>query len=275
MDIGGYSMVDALRGEMGASLVKLRVMETALQYVISTMNSDFENIKEMMLDTIETGKGRWYTNTNSYREELGITWDDLYEMPKKELKRRIRVYDTEKWYLNLASKSTLKYYAEGKTRIGYEFCYRNNLNSTYLARARTNSLKLEEAKGRGNPFYNTVCKICGQGEEDIVHFLIECKVLEGKRDYNLIDNSIEDPKDRMVELLFNQEDYQGTGNMIKRLWGRRKAILKYIQESEYENRDDEENEPTPLKEWSSDPGPVRECQTPIRLRSLGNSVARG
>ena len=79
----------------------------------------------------------------------------------------------------------------------------------------------------------------------------------------------------MVKLLFNQEDYQGTGNMVKRLWWRRKAILKYIQESEYENRNDEENEPTPLKKWSSDPGPVRERQTPIRMRSLGNSVARG
>ena len=158
MDIGGYSTVDALRGEMGASLVKSRVMETALQYVISTMNSDFENIKEMMLDTIKTGKGRWYTNTNHYREELGLTWESLYEMSKKELKRRIRIYDTEKWYHNLENKSTLKYYAAGKTRIGYEFCYRNNVNSTFLARARINSLKLEEAKGRGNPFTTQIVR---------------------------------------------------------------------------------------------------------------------
>ena len=196
-------------------------------------------------------------------------------MTKGELKRRIRIYDTEKWYLNLASKSTLKYYAEGKTRIGYDFCYRNNLNSTYLARARTNSLKLEEAKGRGNPFYNKVCKICGQGEENIVHFLIECKALEGKRNYNLIDISIEDPREKMIKLLFSQEDYQETGKMIKRLWWRRNAILKYIQESEVKNRNNEENETTPLKRSSSDPGPVRERQTPIRMRSLGNSVARG
>ena len=155
MDIGGYSTVDALRGEMGASLVKSRVMETMLLYVVDTMNSEFDNVKEMMLDTIETGKGRWYTNINSYREELGITWKDLYDMSKKELKRRIRVYDTERWNINLENKSTLKYYAEGKTEIGYEFCYRNNLNSTFLARARTNSLRLEEAKGRGNSYYDS------------------------------------------------------------------------------------------------------------------------
>ena len=179
MDIGGYSTIDALRGEMGASLVKSRVMETMLLYVVDTMNSEFDNVKEMMLDTIETGKGRWYTNINSYREELGIPWKELYVMSKKELKKRIRIYDTGKWNMSLESKSTLKYYAEGKTEIGYEFCYRNNLNSTFLARARTNSLRLEEAKGRGNPYYDRTCKLCKEGEEDLVHFLIECKALEG------------------------------------------------------------------------------------------------
>ena len=41
LGIGGYSTVDALRGEMGASMVKSRIMETTLQYVRSTMNSEF------------------------------------------------------------------------------------------------------------------------------------------------------------------------------------------------------------------------------------------
>ena len=149
LDIGGYSTIDALRGEMGASMVKSRVMETTLQYVRSTMSGGFENIKEMMKDTIETRRGRWYSNVNSYREELGITWKTLFGMTKEGLKKAVRIYDTKVWESNLASKSTLKHYAEGKTRIGYEHCYRNNANSTYYARARTNSLKLEEAMGRG------------------------------------------------------------------------------------------------------------------------------
>ena len=85
----------------------------------------------------------------------------------------------------------------------------------------------------------------------------------------MIDRSIEDPIDRMVELLFNQEDYQGTGNMVKKLWYRRKTILKYMQDSEQENIKDKEIKPNPLKGWISDPGPVREHHTPIRMRSLG------
>ena len=232
MGIGGYSTVDALRGEMGASMVKSRIMETTLQYVRSTMNSEFNNIKEMMQDTIRIKKGRWYKNVNSYREELGITWKDLFEMSKEELKRRIKAYDTKIWEDNLARKSTLKYYVEGKARIGYEFCYRNNASSMFLARARTNSLKLEEAIGRGNLHYNTSCKLCGLGEEDIVHFTVECLALEGKRNYNLINRRIEDPRQRMIDVLFRQKNYQEVGNMVKNLWLRRKAILKYKKEEQ-------------------------------------------
>ena len=48
MRIGAYSTVDALRGEMGASMVKSRVMETTLQFARDALNSKFLNIKEMM-----------------------------------------------------------------------------------------------------------------------------------------------------------------------------------------------------------------------------------
>merc|ERR1712055_1017417 len=65
LDIGGYSIIDDLRGEMGASMVKSRVMETTLQYVRSTVNSEFDNVKELMQDTIDTERGRWYKLVNS------------------------------------------------------------------------------------------------------------------------------------------------------------------------------------------------------------------
>merc|ERR1711891_8968 len=60
MDIGSYSEVDALRGEIGASLVRSRIMETTLQYVRSVMNSKFENVKKMMKHTIEVDTGKWF-----------------------------------------------------------------------------------------------------------------------------------------------------------------------------------------------------------------------
>ena len=270
MDIGGYSTVAALRGEMGASLVKSRIMETSLQYVRSTMSGDFEDMKELMQDSIKTGKGKWFRLTNSYREELKMTWKELFTISKEALKKKIRVYDTNLWEMDLASKSTLKYYAAGKTEIGYQHCYRNNVNSTFLARARTNSLKLEEAIGRGNKHYNKVCKLCGQEEEDLVHFIIKCRALETKRDYGVLDCSIEDPEERMIKFLFRQEDFQRAGKMVKELWFRRKDILKNRQKMELERR----NRSISSMQCRSDPGPGRQ-QVPLRDRPRGNSVTRG
>ena len=142
----------------------------------------------------------------------------------------------------------------------------------FLARARTNSLKLEEAIGRGNLHYNTNCKLCGLGEENIVHFTVECIALEGKRNYNLIDRSIEDPRQRMINLLFNQRNYQEVGNMVRNLWLRRKAILKYKKEEEQERRN---NRPDLVGISRSDPGPMGSSHTPIRWRLRGSSATRG
>ena len=133
MDIGSYSAVDALRGEIGASLVRSRIMETTLQYVRSVMNSKFENVKKMMKHTIEVGTGKWFNNVDSYIRELGVQWEDIGNMTKEEIKRMIRNYDNACWEDSLNSKSTLKFYREGKNRIGYDLCYRNNVNSMFLA----------------------------------------------------------------------------------------------------------------------------------------------
>ena len=129
MGIGGYSAVAALRGEMGASLMKTRIMKTTLQFVREVMNGKFVNIREMMLDTIKMKVGNWYKIVNSYLIELGIDWEDIYGMTKEDINCMMRIYDTQLWKINLEKKSTLRYYKEGKIKMGYENCYRNNVNS--------------------------------------------------------------------------------------------------------------------------------------------------
>merc|ERR1711874_522546 len=51
--IGGYATIEALRGEIGASMVKSRIMETMLLYMVDTIASRFTNIKKMMRDTLD------------------------------------------------------------------------------------------------------------------------------------------------------------------------------------------------------------------------------
>ena len=86
----------------------------------------------------------------------------------------------------------------------------------FYARARTNSIKLEEHKGRGIANYNKTCRLCNEETEDLVHFLTKCNKLEEKRNYNLLDKKETDPEDRMRKLLFRNNRCYEVGKMIKR-----------------------------------------------------------
>ena len=124
----------------------------------------------------------------------------------------------------MAGKVSLRFYIQEKSKIKYEFCYRNNKNSLFFARARTNSIKLEEHKGRGLAGYDKTCKLCKEGIEDIVHFIIDCKKLERIRNYNLIDKDIQNSEEKMRKLLFRDNRFQEIGKMIKNLWIERSKI---------------------------------------------------
>ena len=229
LGIGGYSTVEALRGEIGASMVKSRIMETMVVYMIDTLASQFTNVKLMMEDTILKEKGRWYNAIEEYRIELGLTWEKLRTLEKPTLKKIVREYDTVKWYEGMSKKTSLRFYIQEKRSIHYDLCYRNSIDSTFYARARINALKLEEQKGRGRENYNKNCKLCGEEDEDLVHFITKCKSLEQKRDHNLLDTDIRDPEERMRILLFRDERRQSIGKMIRNLWELRRQQLKELE----------------------------------------------
>ena len=73
-------------------------------------------------------------------------------------------------------------------------------------------------------------------EENIVHFLIDCKELEEERNYDLIDSSVEKSEDKMIKLLFQLGKHQETGYMIKKMWYRRRTLLKYNQKIEEDKK---------------------------------------
>ena len=82
---------EALRGKIGASMVKSRIMETSIAYILDVMNSEFTELKTMMQDSIKKEKGRWYNNINRYRQELKLTWDELLSLDRKALKKLIKI----------------------------------------------------------------------------------------------------------------------------------------------------------------------------------------
>merc|ERR1712121_524952 len=253
MGIGDYSTVAGLRGEMGASLMKTRIMKSTLQFVREVINGKFENIKEMMQDIIKMKKGNWYRMVSSYLRELKIDWKDIYDMTKEDINKMMKNYDTKLWIKTLEEKSTLKYYREGKASMGYEGCYRNNAGSMLYAQARLNALKLEEAIGRGKHNYNQTCKVCGLEEEDLLHFIMKCPRLDKRRNQGILDNGIEEPEEKLIHFLYKQKNHQEKGKMIKDMWYARRSILKFKEESEKRNRLKKRKDEL-LK---SDPGPKR------------------
>ena len=190
----------------------------------------------------------------------------------------IKVYETDKWIEGMTEKISLRYYIQEKRKIGYENCYRNNSNSIFLARARTNTLKLEEHKSRGIPGYDKTCKLCRESKEDIVHFTIDCKKLEKVRNYNLIDNELNSSEEKMKTLLFRNSNFQEIGYMIKKLWEERRELLEtYKARCKKINQDfTRYSNITPQRDKCvSDPGPKKGgCVYPIP-RYRNHSVGRG
>ena len=65
-------------------------------------------------------------------------------------------------------------------------------------------------------------------EEDLIHFLIECKHLENKRNTNLINN-IKKEKTKILQvrkLLFNLKQWDKIAEMIQQMWNERKRIIE-------------------------------------------------
>ena len=261
--------MESLRGEIGASMVKSRIMQTVLMYARDTMNSKFQNVKDIMKDVIDNEKGKWYKLANGYRSELGITWNDLEKLGKPALKKLINLYDTSEWKIGMAGKVSLKFYIQEKNKIKYEYCYRNNTNSLFLARARTNSIKLEDHKGRGIVGYDKTCRMCKKAEENIVHFLMDCEKMEAYRNYDLIDKDILNPEERMRILLFRNNRFQETGEMIKNLWFKRRYLLGDNKEKKKRNDKKGQVGQTSLQGVTPSQGPnLPQGQLMLQLQAL-------
>ena len=145
----------------------------------------------------------------------------------------------------MSKKQSLKFYIKEKMEIHYDLCYRNSINSTFYARARSNALKLEEHKGRGIEGYNKKCRLCGEEEEGLVHFISKCKELEQVRDYDLLNRNISDPEERMRTLLFRDDRCMKVGKLIRDLWDLRRQQLKEIEKMTKGRRKDPQTlEPT-------------------------------
>ena len=128
---------------------------------------------------------------------------------------------------DMQEKETLKWYREGKKGIQYDQCYMNSPSSSYLARARTNTLQVEECIHRRNREHDKVCRLCGLEDEDLQHFLVTCPILNQKRDREIMETwRSRDKQKQMVNILFREKRHSKVSQMIRRMWNHRKDLLR-------------------------------------------------
>merc|ERR1712030_58911 len=201
--------------------------ETILMVVRSTLQGEFEDIKSYMTHDQETGKGRWAREVKKLEQEFGLGQDELKTISKKELKDKIKEKDTRKWEEGLEEKETLKWYKRGKGKIGYDNCYRNTFGSKLLARTRSNTLQVEEFVHRRDRNHDRVCRLCGLEDKDLKHFMISSPRIRSRRNKELMRKwSNADKDQQLVDLLYNEKDYDKLRKMIKSMWSLRKDLLR-------------------------------------------------
>ena len=75
--VTGSAPVTTLRGEIGASRVETRAMETVLMFARDMLQGKFMKVKSYMNHEVESNKGKWMKAANKYKQELGLTWEEI------------------------------------------------------------------------------------------------------------------------------------------------------------------------------------------------------
>ena len=90
-------MVETLRGEVGASSMEKRFMESRLILARSKWNAKNERMKNMLRRTREDRGNQWNKGLNMYLGRLGYSFEDLVNKSVREIKIKMRFYDNRRW----------------------------------------------------------------------------------------------------------------------------------------------------------------------------------
>ena len=220
-----YAPNCTLRGEIGASLMKTRIVEGRLQYIRSIWERKNDLLKIVLEDQFER-PGRWMKKTKEWMNYVGITRREMQQLGKNGIKEKVRAKDTESWKKELEKKCSITLYKSWKTEIREEQIYDNRTASEILYRARCNCLLLEDRNRHTGG--EIVCKVCKNGVEDLAHFILECKgwVDIRRKAPSLQRPYPEDTSNILGHFLFAEESLKENKEVLYDMWRKRTRLLK-------------------------------------------------
>lgn len=220
----GYTPIAAMRGDVGASCMNIRDVKTKLKYVKYAMQSSNEMLRVVMGEMLLDAKDEYVRKIKEYLNLLEIeNVEELVNLTNRQIEMKSRGRDEMAWKEELSAKSTLEIYSRHKKEIKEETFYDNTEKSVLLFKARSNTLKL----GWRNKYEggNIICKLCGDGEETMLHFLKMCKTLKDVRvKHDMVGRKVEE-----ILLFVDGLTAEQSKNYILEAWRRRCGIIKRLE----------------------------------------------
>ena len=187
LDVRRNTPTSAMRGEIGSSLMVTRIMETKILFTRSILKGSNKLTKQVLNVSRKEKNNIFNTTLKGYLKKWNIKFEEISTLSFGKMKTIARKWDTRKWIEDMKEKRSLKIYREFKKEIKEEKYYDNRESSKYLFLARSNTLPLNiKRKYTGG---DTKCKLCNTENEDLVHFLINCKKLEHKRNREIMQKN--------------------------------------------------------------------------------------
>ena len=217
---------EVLRGEVGVSDTETRFIQSRLLLAKSIWESTNKWVKDIIIKIRNDNNNPWNRVLNGYLRKVGIQFEDLILMDKKEIKKKVHEYDYTKWKEGIDRKTSVDIYKKFKYKIKEEKCYDNRESSKVLFQARANCMTINY-RHRHIEGKDTTCDLCGNGAEDLEHFLLKCESLENERDMDIINrNKDENKNDWMGKILWCEKDLERVKEMLGYMWKKRVKIRK-------------------------------------------------
>lgn len=229
--LGAYkgTAIAALKGEVGASDMKTRVIKGRLLYTKYILNGKKEILKRVFEKSIDN-KSKWWRINKKYMEEIKLRLGEIENRKKEDLEERIRKWDTEKWKRELENRDSLSMYRTWKKQIKEEMVYDNRYSSVLLFKAKTGTLPLNEINRHLNG--DIKCTICDSEKEDLEHFLLICpEFSEIRTEIRHLQQPYEEDKSKIIgKFLFEESEIEKKKEVLQKLWRKRQIRIKEINQ---------------------------------------------
>ena len=145
-----------LRGEIGASLMKKRIIQGRLSYIKSIMSGRNQIMHIILEKLINEKSTKWMKTTQKYLNEIKMNVIDIELRSTEEIKQKVIIWDNEQWTSEIKTKNTLLLYRNFKDKIQeediYDNIYDNNIVQSKIK--HTTIERSEQTQKQRNSLYS-------------------------------------------------------------------------------------------------------------------------